>query len=95
MTNYARRIWDKCFDEWDHDMNDVASFMVNFFESLNRHQGRMMRKWQCVVAKMCAYKVMKEYNRLAVKHVELAKKYNELVDKYNELKHSKEDSDAV
>ena len=95
MTNYARRIWHKCTDEWDHDLNDVASYMVNFFVALERHQGRMMRKWQCSVAKLCAYKVMKEYNRLAVKHVELVKKYNELVDKYNELKHSKEVPDAV
>ena len=95
MTNYARRIWHKCTDEWDHDLNDVASYLVNFFVALERHQGRMMRKWQCAVAKLCAYKVMKEYNRLALKHVELTRKYNELVDKYNELKHSREVSSAV
>lgn len=90
MTNYARKIWNKCADAWDHDLNDVASYMVNFFESLDKHQGRMMRKWQCALAKRCTYKVMQEYNHLAMRHVELAKKYNELVDKYNTLKNSKE-----
>ena len=86
MTNYARKIWNACCS-YEHDLNDVAAYMVNFFESLDKHQGRMMRKWQCSLAKRCAYKVMQEYNHLAVKHVELAKKYNDLVDKYNALKH--------
>lgn len=91
MTNYARKIWNACCS-WEHDLNDIAAYMVNFFESLDKHQGRMMRKWQCALAKRCVYKVMKEYNHLAVKHIALAAKYDELVDKYNELKHSKEAS---
>lgn len=60
------------------DMNVISQFMISFFDDLERHQGRMLKKRRCAMARQAAYIILKERNALAVKYNDLARKYRTL-----------------
>lgn len=86
-----------CCDDWNHELDPVTSYLACFFNSVVKHQGRTMKKRDCALGRMCAFKICKEYNRVALMYQDLVRRHNELVEyhnyiarKYNELK-TKED----
>ena len=56
------------------NMDIVTQYMVDFFHDVEKHQGRMLRKVSCSLAKKAVYVILKEYNSLA-------SKYNSLLNK--------------
>lgn len=61
------------------DMNAVAQFIVSFFDDLERHPGRRLKKSQCSMARMATYLILKDRD-------DIARKYNDLASKYNRIK---------
>lgn len=94
LRSYEREhVASICCDDWNHELDSVTSYLVCFFNSVVKQQGRTMKKRDCALGRMCALKICKEYNRIALMYQDLVRRHNELVEyhndiarKYNELK---------
>ena len=62
------------------NLNVVAQFLVDFFEDVERHQGRMLKRDRCKVAKKACWKILSAYNGLGTKYNDLVKSYRKLQD---------------
>ena len=69
-----------CIDDLNHNLNPVAAYMANFFDAVEKHQGRMLKKDVCRVARMSCWKILREYNSLATRYNKVVTKYNLIVD---------------
>lgn len=61
------------------DLNVIAQFLVDFFEDVEKHQGRMLKRDRCKVAKKACWKILKSYNDMALKYNNLVLDYRQLI----------------
>ncbi len=65
------------------NLNVVAQFLVDFFDDIEKYQGRMMKRDRCRVAKKACWKILSAYNGLGIKYNDLVKSYEKLLDEVN------------
>ena len=74
MDRESDRVLAECRMMHLADMNMLAQYLADFFDDADRHQGRMMKRCKCYVARKAFRKILEMYNGLATRYNELARK---------------------
>ena len=68
MTTLEKQVYAETMMDNNANIDVLVSFLVDFFNDVEKHQGRMLKRDRCHVARKACAKVLKMYNEMATQY---------------------------